>query len=123
MLESQGYQNIQAGETSDEGIKFAYLDIHENYGSILELAELIKEVVGFKGALQFDASKPDGVMQKFDDAFGDAGPPAEGSESIQRTQRLQPLCFGRCMEGMVDTQCMLKANTADALAPCDPPRP
>ena len=43
MLESQGYQNIQSGETNDGGIKFAYLDIHENYGSILELAELSEE--------------------------------------------------------------------------------
>jgi GDP-L-fucose synthase len=35
--------------------------------SILELAELIKEVVGFKGDLRFDASKPDGVMRKLQD--------------------------------------------------------
>ena len=43
ILEGQGYQTIQDGETSDGGIKFAYLDIHANYGSILELAELKEE--------------------------------------------------------------------------------
>ncbi len=32
--------------------------------SILELAELIKDVVGFKGELVFDASKPDGTPRK-----------------------------------------------------------
>ena len=56
MLESQGYQNIQAGETSDEGIKFAYLDIHENYGSILELAELAEENLAVTDAIK-NASK------------------------------------------------------------------
>ena len=56
MLESQGYQNIQAGETSDEGIKFAYLDIHENYGSILELAELAEENLAVTEAIK-NASK------------------------------------------------------------------
>lgn len=35
--------------------------------SILELAQLIKEIVGFKGGLQFDASKPDGIPQKLMD--------------------------------------------------------
>jgi len=32
--------------------------------SIRELAEIICEVVGFKGSLQFDASKPDGTPRK-----------------------------------------------------------
>ena len=32
--------------------------------SILELAEIVKEVVGFKGELTFDTSKPDGTMRK-----------------------------------------------------------
>ena len=43
ILESEGYQNIQSGETSDGGIKFAYLNANENYGSILELAQLAEE--------------------------------------------------------------------------------
>jgi GDP-L-fucose synthase len=32
--------------------------------TILELAQLIKKIVGFKGALQFDKSKPNGTMRK-----------------------------------------------------------
>ena len=43
IFENQGYKNIQGGETSDGGIKFCYLDANENYGSILELAELAEE--------------------------------------------------------------------------------
>jgi GDP-L-fucose synthase len=35
--------------------------------SILELAELIKNIVGFEGELQFDASKPDGTPRKLMD--------------------------------------------------------
>jgi GDP-L-fucose synthase len=36
--------------------------------SIRELAELICELVGFRGALRFDAEKPDGVMRKLVDS-------------------------------------------------------
>jgi GDP-L-fucose synthase len=35
--------------------------------TILELAELIKDVVGFKGDITFDISKPDGTMRKLMD--------------------------------------------------------
>lgn len=35
--------------------------------TILELAELIKEVIGFKGRIVFDTSKPDGTMRKLMD--------------------------------------------------------
>jgi GDP-L-fucose synthase len=35
--------------------------------SIRELAELVKEIVGFTGQLTFDASKPDGTMRKLMD--------------------------------------------------------
>jgi len=35
--------------------------------SIRELAETIKEVVGYPGALEFDPSKPDGTMRKLQD--------------------------------------------------------
>ena len=46
---------------------------HINVGSgkdltIKELAEIIKEVVGFKGEIQFDSSKPDGNPRKFLDS-------------------------------------------------------
>ena len=32
--------------------------------TIRELAETVKEVVGYQGALEFDPSKPDGTMRK-----------------------------------------------------------
>ncbi|MFZ4767198.1 MAG: GDP-L-fucose synthase, partial [Roseimicrobium sp.] len=35
--------------------------------SIAELAQLVKEVVGYEGALTFDASKPDGTPRKLMD--------------------------------------------------------
>jgi len=35
--------------------------------SIKELAELVKEVVGFQGELRFDSSKPDGTPRKLMD--------------------------------------------------------
>tara|TARA_B100000787_G_C16166005_1_gene283897 strand:+ start:243 stop:1199 length:957 start_codon:yes stop_codon:yes gene_type:complete len=46
---------------------------HINVGSgkdltIKELAEIIKEVVAFKGEIQFDSSKPDGNLRKFLDS-------------------------------------------------------
>ena len=34
---------------------------------IKELAELIKEIVGFKGSLNFNTQKPDGTMVKLTD--------------------------------------------------------
>jgi GDP-L-fucose synthase len=36
--------------------------------TIAELAQLIAEVVGFKGAIEFDTSKPDGTMRKLMDS-------------------------------------------------------
>jgi GDP-L-fucose synthase len=36
--------------------------------SILELAEIIRDVVGFKGELVFDTSKPDGTPRKLMDS-------------------------------------------------------
>lgn len=38
--------------------------------SIRELAEVIKEVVGYRGGLKFDASKPDGMPAKLLDSSG-----------------------------------------------------
>ena len=52
ILENQGYKNIQDGETEDGGIKFAYLDIQKNYGSILELAELAEENLALTEAMK-----------------------------------------------------------------------
>jgi GDP-L-fucose synthase len=46
---------------------------HINVGSgsdltIKELAEIIKEVVGYKGQIKFDTTKPDGTARKFIDS-------------------------------------------------------
>ena len=46
---------------------------HVNVGSgkeltIKELAATIKEIVGFKGNINFDQSKPDGISRKFLDS-------------------------------------------------------
>jgi GDP-L-fucose synthase len=35
--------------------------------SIRDLAYLIKDLIGYKGELQFDATKPDGTMRKLTD--------------------------------------------------------
>jgi GDP-L-fucose synthase len=55
--------NIDAGDIYDQGIS------HLNVGTgsdltILETAELIKDVVGFAGEISLDESKPDGTMRK-----------------------------------------------------------
>ena len=46
---------------------------HINVGSgkdlaIKELAEIIKEVLGFKGGINFDPTKPDGISKKLLDS-------------------------------------------------------
>ena len=58
--QSEAIQNIEIKNT------------HINIGtgkdiSIKELAELIKEIIGFKGALAFNTDKPDGTMVKLTD--------------------------------------------------------
>ncbi len=45
------------------GIDFVNVGVGEDV-SIKELAELVKEVVGFKGELKFDVTKPDGTPRK-----------------------------------------------------------
>ncbi|MTI29791.1 GDP-L-fucose synthase family protein, partial [Xanthovirga aplysinae] len=50
MLNYSGWETINVGSGKDLSIK--------------ELAELIKEIVGFKGELSFDHNKPDGTLRK-----------------------------------------------------------
>ena len=47
-------------------LQFVNIGVGEDI-SIRELAELIKEVVGFQGELEFDSSKPDGTPRKLMD--------------------------------------------------------
>jgi GDP-L-fucose synthase len=59
---------VKVSEISDNEIR----NIHLNIGtgkeiSIKELAFLVKDIVGFKGAIKFDPSKPDGTPRKLTD--------------------------------------------------------
>ena len=44
-----------------------FIDRDNEAHTIQEMAETVKKVVGFKGQLVFDASKPDGTMRKLMD--------------------------------------------------------
>ena len=59
--------------------------------TIRELAEVIKDVVGFEGGLGFDASKPDGTMRKLQDVSRMKGLGWEAKvglmEGVERTYR------------------------------------
>lgn len=46
-----------------DGIDFVNVGVGDDI-SIKELAEMIKDIVGFKGSLSFDSSKPDGTPRK-----------------------------------------------------------
>ena len=54
---------INADELYSKGISHLNIGTGEDI-SILELSEMIKEVVGFKGDINFDKSKPDGTPRK-----------------------------------------------------------
>lgn len=56
--------NVESSEVRNTHINIGYgSDV-----SIKELANLIKEIVGFEGELKFDISKPDGTFQKLMDS-------------------------------------------------------
>ncbi len=61
-LNSKQYQESTAKEISYLNVGFGS-DV-----SILELSEIIKKVVGFRGRIIFDSSKPDGTTQKLLDS-------------------------------------------------------
>jgi len=46
-----------------EGLEHINIGTGEDV-TILELAEIIKEIVGYSGKIKFDATKPDGTMRK-----------------------------------------------------------
>ena len=56
-------KNIKVGEIYNKGISHINIGSGEEY-SIHELALIIKKIVGFKGKLRFDISKPDGTPRK-----------------------------------------------------------
>jgi len=64
-------ENIDFKDTYDKSAK-EIRNTHINIGtgkdiSIKELAELIKDIIGFKGELYFNTDKPDGTMRKLTD--------------------------------------------------------
>ena len=59
ILESQGYKNIQGGKTQDGGC-FAYLDSENNFGAILEIAQLSEGGYGMFDLIKNAAKKWDG---------------------------------------------------------------
>jgi len=66
IMENRDFEDI-ISEESDE-----IRNTHVNIGtgediSIKSLAELIKEIVGFKGKLKYNTSKPDGTLRKLTD--------------------------------------------------------
>ena len=50
-----------------EGETFLNLGYGEDF-TVLEIAEIIKKVVGYKGKIQFDSSKPEGMVRKIVDS-------------------------------------------------------
>tara|TARA_B100000424_G_C22738986_1_gene400110 strand:+ start:180 stop:716 length:537 start_codon:yes stop_codon:yes gene_type:complete len=58
-LESIGYKNIQGGKTQDGG-SFAYLDKKDNYGAILEIAQLSEGGYAMFNLIKNAAKKWDG---------------------------------------------------------------
>ena len=67
-IEDDGRQAMDKGEASEDERPIHFLNIGTGEEiSIKGLAELIKEIVGFKGALVFNTEKPDGTMRKLTD--------------------------------------------------------
>jgi GDP-L-fucose synthase len=65
-LPEKGYSNLLGKDNSETG-KFEPPIVNIGCGediTIRELAETIKEIVGFKGDIVFDATKPDGTPRK-----------------------------------------------------------
>lgn len=58
-LENMGYKNIQGGKTQDGG-SFAYLDKEDNYGAILEIAQLSEGGYAMFNLIKNAAKKWDG---------------------------------------------------------------
>lgn len=64
-------QNLNFCDLAKEKKEIRNTHLNIGYGediSIYDLAFLIREIVGFEGEIEFDASKPDGTMQKLLDS-------------------------------------------------------
>ena len=66
LLENRSFSDIVSVRNSE--VKNTHINIGTGKEiSIKDLAELIKEIIGFKGDLFFDIKKPDGTMRKLTD--------------------------------------------------------
>ncbi|WP_150468502.1 GDP-L-fucose synthase family protein [Francisella sp. SYW-9] len=66
LLESRDFKDTYSSSAKE--IRNTHINIGTGVDiSIKELAELIKEIVGFKGQLKFNVDKPDGTMVKLTD--------------------------------------------------------
>ncbi|MED7787573.1 GDP-L-fucose synthase [Francisella sp. 19X1-34] len=67
LLENRDFKDTYSNDDTKE-IRNTHINIGTGVDiSIKELAELIKEIVGFKGQLKFNVDKPDGTMVKLTD--------------------------------------------------------
>ena len=62
------WEDVFGSPTDEELQAFRKNGVNNSLVSPQNLANLIKEVVGFKGRIEFDKSKPDGVQRKLIDS-------------------------------------------------------
>lgn len=72
LLENRDFKDVVVETKGQKGGKSEIRNSHINIGTgkeltIKELACLIKKEIGYKGIIEFDASKPDGTMRKLTD--------------------------------------------------------
>ena len=70
MIQKESHPELVSGSNSKETNTSGATHLNIGTGkeiSIAHLAETIKEIIGFKGELVFNTSKPDGTMRKLTD--------------------------------------------------------
>ena len=66
---ASGVEKVQLSITNHQPIRNTHINIGTGQDiSVKQLAEIIKEVVGYRGNLYFNTSKPDGTMRKLTDS-------------------------------------------------------
>jgi GDP-L-fucose synthase len=67
VMENHSFSDLRGGPGSNDNKEIRNTHINIGSGkeiSIRDLASLVKEVVGFRGEIVFDSSKPDGTPRK-----------------------------------------------------------
>jgi len=68
LMENRNFKDIIESQLTNHEIRNTHINIGTSEDiSIKELAETIKEIVGFNGELYFNTDKPDGTMKKLTD--------------------------------------------------------